>query len=109
MPFRLINVGATFQRAMDIDFRGLMHNFVVVYLDDITIYSKKRHHYLFSLRQVFERCMKYGISLNPKKSIFVVTEGKLLGFIILKNGMIIDPKKTDVIAKIGLLSSKKYI
>ena len=49
MPFGLINVGATLQRAMDITFRGLMHNYVVVYLDDITIYSKKRHgHFFFS-------------------------------------------------------------
>ena len=40
-PFGLINAGATFQRAMDIAFRGLIHNFVVVYLDDVTIYSKK--------------------------------------------------------------------
>ena len=41
MPFGLINAGATFQRAMDIAFRGLIHNYVVVYLDDVTIYSKK--------------------------------------------------------------------
>ena len=39
--FGLINVGATFQRAMDIAFRGLVKNSVVVYLDDIKIYSKK--------------------------------------------------------------------
>ena len=39
MPFRLINVGATFQWAMDIAFKGLIKKFIVVYLDDITIYS----------------------------------------------------------------------
>jgi hypothetical protein len=38
MPFRLINVGATFQRAMDIAFRGLLGECVVVYLDDVTIF-----------------------------------------------------------------------
>ena len=41
MPFGLINVGAMFQRDMDIDFRGLIDNSVVVYLDDVIIYSKK--------------------------------------------------------------------
>ena len=41
MPFRMIATGATFQRAMDIDFIDLIQNFVVVYLDDITIYSNK--------------------------------------------------------------------
>ena len=42
IPFGLINAGATFQRAMDIAFRGLIGRSVVIYLDDITIFSKKR-------------------------------------------------------------------
>ena len=40
MPFELINARATFQWAMDIAFRGLLNRSVVVYLDDITVYSK---------------------------------------------------------------------
>ena len=73
MLFGLINARATFQRAMDIAFRGLIGQFVVVYLDDVTIFSKNRADHLTHLRRVFERCRKYGISLNPKKSIFAVT------------------------------------
>ena len=38
MPFGLSNVGATFQKAMDMAFKSLMYKFVLVYLDDITIY-----------------------------------------------------------------------
>ena len=90
---------------MDIDFRGLIHHSVMVYLYDVTIYSKKRHEHLFALKQVFERCRKYGISLNPKKSIFMVMEGKLLELIISKEGLIIDPKCTEAISRIGLPSS----
>ena len=41
MLFGLINARATFQRAMDIAFRGFIHRYVVVYLDDVTIYYKK--------------------------------------------------------------------
>ena len=54
MPFGLINVGATFQRAMDIDFRDLIGRSVVVYLDDVTIFSKKREEHAFHLKQIFE-------------------------------------------------------
>jgi len=50
MPFGLINAGATFQRAMDITFRGLINESVVVYLDDVTIYSKKHLDHLNHLR-----------------------------------------------------------
>ena len=40
MPFGLINAGATFQRAMDTTFRGLINKTVVIYLDEITVFSK---------------------------------------------------------------------
>ena len=56
---------------------------------------------------MFEICRKYGISLNPKKSIFAVTEGNFLGFIVSKEGMIIDPECTKAISKIGLPGSRK--
>jgi hypothetical protein len=107
MPFGLINVGATFQRAMDIAFRGLINQSVVVYLDDVTIFSKNKKDHLSHLRVVLERCRKYGISLNPKKSVFVVEQGKLLGFIVSKDGMIIDPERTQAISKLSPPSSKK--
>lgn len=42
MPFKLINVSATFQREMDITFCGLISQSVVVYLNNITIFSKRR-------------------------------------------------------------------
>ena len=42
MTFGLINAGETFQRAMDIAFQGLINKCVVVYLDDVTVYSKNR-------------------------------------------------------------------
>eukprot|EP00253_Pinus_taeda_P018495 PITA_18495 len=61
MPFGLINAGATFQRAMDIAFKGLINKTVVVYLDDITVFSKKRSNHLHDLNQIFERCRRYAV------------------------------------------------
>ena len=75
IPFGLINAGATFQRAMDIAFRGLINHSVVVYLDEITAFSKCRHDHINHLGKLFERSRKFGVSLNPKKTIFVVSEG----------------------------------
>ena len=51
IPFGLINVGATFQREMDINFWGLISHSVVVYLDDVTVFSKKREDHVFHLKK----------------------------------------------------------
>ena len=70
MPFGLMNVGATFQRAMDIAFSEEIGYFIVIYLDDITVYSKTDEEHLIHLRKVFEKCKKIGLSLNRKKTLF---------------------------------------
>jgi hypothetical protein len=75
MPFGSINVGENFQRAMDVAFRGLINKCILVYLDDVTVYLKNREDHIQHLTYIFERCKKYGISLNPKKTIFDVEEG----------------------------------
>ena len=93
MPFGLMNVGATFQRAMDIAFSKEKDKYVVIYLDDITVFSKTDPDHLQQLRRVFLKCRKFGISLNPKKSNFAMEEGKLLGHIISEKGIRIDPDR----------------
>lgn len=67
MPFGLMNVRATFQRAMDITFAKEINKFVVIYLDDITIYLRNEIEHVSHLRKIFLKCKKYGISLNPQK------------------------------------------
>jgi hypothetical protein len=107
MPFGLINAGVTLQRAMDMEFRGLINKFVVFYLDDVTMYSKNREYHIQHLTHIFESCRKYGISLNPKKTIFGVEEGKLLGHIISQTGIRIDPEIIKAIAQLPLPHNKK--
>ena len=106
IPFRLINVGSTFQNAMDIAFKGLINKFVVVYLDDITIYSKTRGDHLPHLDFIFERCQWYKISLNPKKSIFFM-EGTFLGFVISLEGIPIYIGRIESIKAIVFPHNKK--
>eukprot|EP00253_Pinus_taeda_P025829 PITA_25829 len=97
MPFGLKNAGATFQRAMDIAFAKEIRDFLVIYLDDLTPFSKSDQEHLKHLRQIFITCRKYGISLNPKESLFGLEEGKLLGHIISKDGIRIDPDRIQAI------------
>ena len=51
MPFGLMNAGATFHRAMDIAFVGEKDKFVVIYMDDITVFSQSDDEHLKHLRQ----------------------------------------------------------
>jgi len=100
MPFRPKNAGATFQRAMDIAFAKEIHDLLVIYLDDLTSFSKSDQEHLDHLRQVFLICRKYGISLNPKKSLFGLEDGKLLGHIISKEGIRIDLDRIQAILQL---------
>ena len=82
IPFGLMNAGATFQMAMDVAFVGEKEKFMVIYLDDITIFSKLDDEHLQQLERIFRKCRRYGISLNPRKSHFAMPKGKLLDHII---------------------------
>ena len=53
MPFGLMNAGATFQMAMDIAFSEDIGYFIIIYLDDITIYSKNDEEHSVHLRNIF--------------------------------------------------------
>lgn len=107
MSFGLSNAGATFQKAMEMAFSNLMYKFVLIYLDDITVYSRKVTDHIDHLRQIFERCREFGISLNPKKCIFSVHEGKLLGYVVSKEGVTVDPERIASILELPLPRHKK--
>jgi len=109
MPFGLMNAGATFQRAMDIAFVGEKEKFMVIYLDDITIFSKSNEEHLHHLEQVFKKCRRYGISLNRRKSHFSMPEGKLLGHIISTGGIKINSKRVCAIQQIEIPRNKKVV
>lgn len=56
MPFGLLNVGSTFQRAVDFTFRDLIGKIMKVYQDDLSVASKERRDHCKHLRKVFEKC-----------------------------------------------------
>jgi hypothetical protein len=109
MNFGLMNVGAILQKAMHFVFAGERDKFVVIYLDDLTMFSDSDQSHLNHLRQTFVKCRKYGLSLNPKKTHFAMQEGKLLDHIVSKDGVRIDPKRIEPIQIISLPKNKKEI
>jgi hypothetical protein len=109
IPFGLMNAGATFQRAMDIAFIREKDKFVVIYLDDITMFSQSDKEHYDHLKRVFLKCRKFGLFLNPEKSLFSMKEGKLLGHIMSDEGVNIDPSRIEAIQDFSLPISKKEV
>ena len=95
MPFGLCNALATFQRLMDEVFRGLLWKFVMVYLDDVIIYSETFEQHLEHLQIVFNRLKKAGLKLNPDKCDFVKSELEFLGHVVSDKGIRTDPAKIE--------------
>ena len=92
---------------MDIASKGLINKYVVVYLNDIIVYSKNQEDHVPYLKAIFERCRRYGISLNPKKSIFSMEEGTLLRFVICPEGITIYLGRIEAIKAIVLPHNNK--
>jgi hypothetical protein len=78
-------------------------------LDDIYVFSNNRKDHGHHLKQIFDRCRKYGISLNTRKFIFVVNEGRLLGFLASKSGIMIKPEIIEAISNIVFPHNKKLM
>lgn len=82
---------------MTMNFHDLMHKILEDYVDDILSKSKTREEHPTILKKIFELLVKYKLHLNPKKCMFAVTLGKLLGFIVSIHGIEVDPQKVKAI------------
>ena len=91
---------------MDIAFIGERDKFLVIYLDDILVFSKSNKEHSQHLRKVFSKCRRFVLSLNPKKSLFSMKEGELLGNIVSVDGIIIDSNRVEAIQALSPPRSK---
>lgn len=80
LPFGLVNAPFTFQKIMNFIFKEYLFKFVVVYLDDILIFSSSREQHYKHLEMVFKKCQEYNIRLNTKKCAFAKTKLTFLKF-----------------------------
>ena len=87
----------------------MMHEEREDYVDDIMVKSKTRTKNFQVLEQVFERCRKYKLCMNPMKCAFGVFAGKFLGFLVHHNGISVDPTKVTAIATMKRLTTVREL
>ncbi|KAI9196128.1 hypothetical protein LWI28_021242 [Acer negundo] len=97
IPFGMSNAPSTFMRMMTHVLRPYISKFLVVYFDDILIYSNTENKHLAHLRQVFLTLRAEKLFVNLMKCSFLQSQVLFLGFIVSSLGIIVDPAKVSAI------------
>nr|KYP41681.1 Transposon Ty3-G Gag-Pol polyprotein [Cajanus cajan] len=97
MPFGLTNAPSTFKHLMNHILRDCIGKFVVVYFDDILVYSKTLDEHLGHLRQVLIILRDNHLYANLQKCTFCQEQVNFLGFIVGKEGVQVDSEKIKAI------------
>ncbi|KAL5009348.1 hypothetical protein ScPMuIL_014929, partial [Solemya velum] len=105
----LKNSGASFQMAMSHILRGLNWKFLLIYIDDILLFSKGFDQHLEHLEQLFQKLLEANLTMKPSKCTFAAKEVKFLGHIISKHGIAANPAKTSAISTFPVPKTVKQL
>lgn len=92
MPFGVKNVLAIFSRAVIAAFKEFIHKFLEVYFDDWMVFGLVKFH-IAILWLMLGACRRYQIALKLKKCLFYISFIILLGHVVCRQGLIVDPIK----------------
>jgi hypothetical protein len=97
MLFGLINAPATWQAFINNVLREYLDVFVIIYLDDILIFSKTEEEYKEYIRKILRKLIDENLKIKIEKTEFYAKEVDFLGFIIGREGVKMDKKKIQII------------
>ena len=97
MPFRLTNAPAICQAIINNTLRQYLNDFVIVYLDNILIYSENEEDHVKYMTKILEALSFTGMKINDEKSVFHVKEVEYLGYIMISGCIKMDSKKIQAI------------
>ncbi|KAL0185385.1 hypothetical protein M9458_021082, partial [Cirrhinus mrigala] len=101
MPFGLCNAPSTFQCLMERLFGDQRHQSLLLYLDDIVVFSSSVIQHLERLEVVLGRLKREGLKAKLEKCAFFKQQVKYLGHVVSSQGVATDPSKVEVVAKWG--------
>ena len=97
MPFGLTNAPAVFQHMANDIFRDFLDIFLIIYLDDLLIYSRTQAEHDIHVRKVLQRLREYGLYAKLEKCSFDCKEVEFLGYTISSKGIFMDPTKVQTV------------
>ena len=109
MPYGLTSAGSVFSRLMAIVLSGMIGLSVLVYLDDVVIFSETLDEHFDRLEALFERLQGAGLRLKLSKCTFMTSEIKYLGHRVSKEGISVHPDHYEVIKRYPVPKTKKQV
>ena len=97
MSFGLTNAPAVFMDLMNRVFKDFLDKFVIVFIDDILVYSKTKEEHEEHLRVVLETLREHKLYAKYKKCEFWLDQVAFLGHIVSSDGIKVDPGKVEAI------------